>query len=242
MFFKKKTDKKNNSTKKSTTKKTTAKKSSSKKKSTPKKTTAKKTTPKKSTVKKTTPKKVTAKKSTTKKTTPKKTKVKKTADKKPKVKKAKKKISVKKQYPIKAPFPAYKGTKPYIFISYAHDDMSDVFKIIDKLNEKGYRIWYDEGIEPGNEWPESVGSAILKCSQFIVFMSSSAAKSRNVRNEINLAYNEQKDWMVVMMEKARLSGGMKLQLGTVQYINKYELTAPAFFEKIFTVLNSDLKN
>ena len=40
--------------------------------------------------------------------------------------------------------------------------MSEVFKIIEKLNEKGVRIWYDEGIEPGNEWPEIVGAAMLE--------------------------------------------------------------------------------
>jgi hypothetical protein len=60
---------------------------------------------------------------------------------------------------VRPPFPAYRGTMPYIFISYSHADMKEVFRIIKQLNSSRYRIWFDEGIEPGNEWPEVVGRA-----------------------------------------------------------------------------------
>jgi hypothetical protein len=144
--------------------------------------------------------------------------------------------------PVRPPFEAYKGSKPYIFTSYAHRDMSEVFGIIKELNQGRYRIWYDEGIEPGNEWPEVVGKAVLGCAQFLVFMSSAATRSRNVRNEINLAFSEDKDILVIFLEKTNLTEGMKLQIGTVQFINKFEMKEGEFVEKLKKVLSSDLRN
>ena len=29
------------------------------------------------------------------------------------------------------------------------------------LHDQGFRIWYDEGIRPGNEWPEEIGAAMI---------------------------------------------------------------------------------
>jgi hypothetical protein len=137
---------------------------------------------------------------------------------------------------------AYKGIRPYAFTSYAHKNMDEVFSIIKKLNRDRYRIWYDEGIEPGNEWPEIVGSAVVNCSQFLVFMSPYAADSRNVRNEINLAFSENKDIIVIFLQKTNLSEGMKLQIGTVQFINKFDLTDRDFYDKLTKVLPSTLRN
>jgi len=142
---------------------------------------------------------------------------------------------------VKPPFEAYKGIKPYIFASYSHSDMREVFTIIRRLNGGRFRIWYDEGIEPGVEWPEVVGRAIMRSSQFLVFMSPSAAGSRNVRNEINLAHSEGRTILVVFLRETRLSEGMKLQLGTVQHLNRFDMTEKEFLDKLARVLGSDLR-
>ncbi|MGQ9615752.1 MAG: toll/interleukin-1 receptor domain-containing protein [Spirochaetota bacterium] len=144
--------------------------------------------------------------------------------------------------PIKPPFEAYRGIRPFLFVSYSHRNMIDVFRILKRMYDNRYRIWYDEGIEPGNEWPEVVGKAIVNCSQYLVFMSPSAALSRNVRNEVNLAFTENKEIIVVNLEETRLTSGMKLQIGTVQHINRYEMGEKEFYEKLFKVLKSDLRS
>jgi len=143
---------------------------------------------------------------------------------------------------VKPPFEAYKGSKSYIFASYSHRDMREVFTIIRKLNDGRFRIWYDEGIEPGVEWPEVVGKAILHSGQLMVFMSPSAASSRNVRNEINLAHSEGRNILVIFLRETRLSEGMKLQIGTVQHLNRFDMTEREFLDKLARVLGSDLRN
>ncbi|MGO9310964.1 MAG: toll/interleukin-1 receptor domain-containing protein [Spirochaetia bacterium] len=142
---------------------------------------------------------------------------------------------------VKPPIEAYRGTKPYIFASYSHKNMKEVFGVIKKLAGARYRVWYDEGIEPGNEWPEEVGKALTGCQLFVVFMSPAAMDSRNVRIEINFASGENKSVMVVNLQPVELSEGMKLQIGTVQFINKHEMSDTEFIEKMKRVLSPDLR-
>ncbi|OHD74983.1 MAG: hypothetical protein A2V99_06145 [Spirochaetes bacterium RBG_16_67_19] len=154
---------------------------------------------------------------------------------------ARRKPAVPRGLQLKPPFEAYRGTKPYIFASYSHRDMREVFAVIKRLADGRYRIWYDEGVEPGNEWPEEVGRALLGSNLFVAFMSPSAIDSRNVRNEINLASSENKNILVVFLQLADLSEGMKLQIGTVQYMNKYEMTEKEFYEKLKKTLDPALR-
>jgi len=142
---------------------------------------------------------------------------------------------------VKPPFPAYRGTRPYIFASYSHRNMRDVFGIIRKISHDRFRVWYDEGIEPGNEWPEEVGRALTACRLFLVFMSPDAVESRNVRNEINMALSENKAIMVVFLQPTPLSEGMKLQIGTVQFLNRHEMTEAEFTAKLEQVLDPALR-
>jgi hypothetical protein len=142
---------------------------------------------------------------------------------------------------IKPPIEAYSGSKPYIFASYSHKNIKEVFWCIKKLAESRYRIWYDEGIEPGVEWPEEVGRALTGCRLFLVFMSPAAMDSRNVRNEINFASSENKSVMVVFLQPAELSEGMQLQIGTVQFIHKNEMTDAEFLDKMRKVLDPELR-
>jgi hypothetical protein len=142
---------------------------------------------------------------------------------------------------IRPPLEAYRGAKPYIFTSYSHKNMREVFGILRKLADSRYRIWYDEGVEPGNEWPEEVGRALMGSNLFMVFMSAAASNSRNVRNEINLASSENKNILVIFLQPTTLSEGMKLQIGTVQYMNKHEMGEGEFIEKLKKTLSTELR-
>ena len=134
------------------------------------------------------------------------------------------------------PLKAYLGIKPFIFISYAHKNNKAVYKVLHELHNNRSRLWYDEGIEAGEEWPEIVGNRIRKCRYFLVFMSRAANNSRNVRNEINFALKENKKIVVVNLESTKLSDGLQLQIGSVQHIEKYNTKNRDFIKKLISVL------
>lgn len=82
---------------------------------------------------------------------------------------------------------AYEGKEPYVFVCYAHDDADIVYPEIIRLQNAGFRIWYDEGISPGLEWPETIARAIRDCSLFLCYVSPRLVISEHCRREINFA-------------------------------------------------------
>lgn len=111
---------------------------------------------------------------------------------------------------------AYEGNEKYIFFSYAHRDSATVLPMIEYMQEKGFRIWYDAGIEAGTEWPEYIEEHIENADKIVICMSPAALESRNCRNEINYALQLDKEVLVVYLENTELSKGMNLQLNSVQ--------------------------
>ena len=110
----------------------------------------------------------------------------------------------------------YNGDLPYIFISYSHKDTRFITCVIDALQRKGYRIWYDEGIEVGTEWPQSIATRIKNCSIFLAFISNNSLSSQNCTREINYAIKHKKDPIAIYLENVRLSDGMDMQLSSIQ--------------------------
>lgn len=117
---------------------------------------------------------------------------------------------------MKCSFIPYEGKEKYIFISYSHSDGEIVAPILERLNDKGFRIWYDDGIEWGSEWPESVASHLYNCEICMVFHSKRSIKSSNCRQEINYALKTSKSILSVFLENVELSKGMDMQLTSYQ--------------------------
>lgn len=74
----------------------------------------------------------------------------------------------------------YRGyDAPYIFVSYAHKDGNKASEVIEKLQMEQYRVWYDEGIDPGTEWDENIAEHIENCEYFIALLSREYLVSSN---------------------------------------------------------------
>ncbi len=139
------------------------------------------------------------------------------------------------------PFDAYTGDEPYVFVSYAHKDSHIVYPELLALHEASYRIWYDEGIDPGNEWPEEIARALAGASHFLVFISAGAIQSRNVRNEINFALNRNKRFLAVHLEDIELPPGLELRMGDIQAVMKWRMSDEQYMRKMIRALPDDLR-
>ncbi len=134
---------------------------------------------------------------------------------------------------MKCSFVPYEGKEKYIFISYSHSDGEIVAPILERLNDKGFRIWYDDGIEWGSEWPESVASHLHNCEICMVFHSKKSIKSSNCRREINYALKTSKNVLSVYLENVELGKGMDMQLTSYQsaFLFQYD-NMDLFLEKL----------
>ena len=99
--------------------------------------------------------------------------------------------------------PVYEGDKPYIFISYAHKDSERVCPIIKAMQQKGFRIWFDQGIEAGTEWPEFIAEHLEKAQNVIVFVSNAVMKSKNCAREVGFACDNGKEVLAVYIEQVQ---------------------------------------
>ena len=116
----------------------------------------------------------------------------------------------------------YHGSEPFIFISYAHLDSDRVYPIINGLEEHGFRVWYDNGIEAGTEWPEYIAEKIIASNVVVALLSENSLNSFNCKREINFAIDEKKELLVIHLEELKLSPGMKMQLNSLQAMFRYK--------------------
>lgn len=127
----------------------------------------------------------------------------------------------------------YNGSEDYIFISYSHRDKDAVFPILERMKEEGYRFWYDEGIDPGSEWPESIADHLGRCRVCLAFMSPNSLASQNCRREINFALSREKEFLSVILTPVEMTPGVEMQISTYQSILKYKYkTDDMFFERL----------
>lgn len=132
-------------------------------------------------------------------------------------------------------FKPYEGEDPYIFVSYAHADSDDVMRVISDMHERGFNIWYDEGIEAGSVWTESIGSHLAGASLMIGFVSDSYMASDNCRREMNFAVQKKKRVINIFLSETALTPGMELQIGGIWALMKYTYPSEEyFFDKLYS--------
>ena len=133
---------------------------------------------------------------------------------------------------------AYRGDDNYIFISYAHKDSESVMPVIEKMAKDGYRVWFDEGIDPGTEWDDNIASHIVGCGYFIAFVSTGYINSSNCKDELNYARDLEKDRLIIYIEDVQLPPGMAMRMNRIQSVfkNKY-LDENEFYNTVYSAKN-----
>lgn len=128
-------------------------------------------------------------------------------------------------------FRPYEGDEDYIFISYSHEDKERVFPILEMLNNEGFRIWYDGGIEWGSEWPASIEDHLIKAAVYMFFYSKAFILSKYCKQELSLAAKYDKKTLPVILEEVKekcedkdekQSSGFEILLSLYQAANAFQ--------------------
>ena len=129
----------------------------------------------------------------------------------------------------------YEGKEPYIFVSYAHRDSTAVFEVLTELQKRGYRLWYDDGIAPGSEWPEDIAQHLDAAAMVIAFVTPNSMKSQNCRREINFSLTREKPFLSIMLEPTEMPLGMEMQLSAQQSIIRHNYDSwDGFIRKVLS--------
>jgi predicted nucleotide-binding protein len=71
----------------------------------------------------------------------------------------------------------------YFFASYSHQDKQTVHYVIRELEKRGFNIWADTRLQPGENWQRSISYALENAFGLIIFLSSASLQSKWVTGE-----------------------------------------------------------
>jgi len=91
------------------------------------------------------------------------------------------------------------------FISYSRRDQEFAIDLATKLRMAGAKIWMDAlDILPGQDWEREIEKALYACERFLLILSPSAVDSDEVRAELNLARQENKNVIPVLHQECKI--------------------------------------
>ncbi len=113
---------------------------------------------------------------------------------------------------------AYQGDEPYIFVSYSHRNSQIVYRAIEQLCAAYFRVWYDEGIEPGRIWKSVLQKRVRDSRCVLAFLSHDSVASDHVIGELTMARNYGKQTFPVYLESTVLPASISEFISSYQAI------------------------
>ncbi|MGI9325738.1 MAG: TIR domain-containing protein [Pseudomonadales bacterium] len=132
--------------------------------------------------------------------------------------------------------PAYDGDGPFLFVSYAHVDADIVMPEMHWLQDRGFAIWYDEGIRVGTIWRQALADAITGSRGLIFFATKQSVVSRNCVREVNFALDEGKPVFVVQLDDTKLPDALRLSLSDRQALIRSNFDEASYRERLASAL------
>lgn len=128
----------------------------------------------------------------------------------------------------------YEGDQDYLFFSYCHEDAAEVYPIIERLVLEGFRVWFDDGIHPGEDWPEVIATHLSQAKLCVAAITKASAESHNCRNEVSFAISGNLPFLSLILEDFPMPAGIRLQLSSANYLRKFELSEDDFYNKLLS--------
>lgn len=125
----------------------------------------------------------------------------------------------------------YEGDLPYVFLSYCHKDAPIVYPIIEQLALDGCRVWYDNGIHIGTDWPEIIANHLNACYLCLAVLSKNASNSHSCKSELNFCCHNNFKILPVLIEDYPMTPGQALQLSNIQQLRMHQYPSRESFLK-----------
>lgn len=130
-----------------------------------------------------------------------------------------------------------------IYIAYSHKDY-EIHKVVkDKLVEKDFLVYSDDGINVGFNWAEEITDAIIKASSegcVIALITENSVESGFLIDEINLAISMMGRIIPIYVGNPSISARLSLQLGTCQCFRLPENPTEDEISKVIEQISSGI--
>lgn len=120
-----------------------------------------------------------------------------------------------------------------VFLSYASADRQRALAVADALEAAGVRVWIDRrGIAGGTLWIEEIARAVREAPALLVLCSAASVNSRNVRQELQLAWDQEKPILPLLLEPVEFPDGVAYVLHGRQWIDLGERSAAEWVAEV----------
>src|SRR5215207_10107876 len=108
---------------------------------------------------------------------------------------------------------------PHVFVSYASADHARVLPVVTALERAGVRAWIDRsGIAGGANYGPEIVAAIRESGALLVCCSAAAFASRNVRQEVALAWKHERPILPLLLERVAALDDLAYWLEAAQWV------------------------
>lgn len=116
--------------------------------------------------------------------------------------------------------PAPKARRRTVFLSYAHGDGGDLAARLEAdLRASGFRVWWDQGIRPGDDWEQAIRQAVDQADALVVVFTPKAAGSRYVRAEWHYALDQRGIAVIPLLAPGFDPADLPLVLRIIQWVD-----------------------
>ena len=117
-----------------------------------------------------------------------------------------------------------------VFISYSSLNKAQADAVVSDFENNGIRCWYaPRDIMPGQEWVTAIHEAINSCKLFVLIYTDSSNESKQVANEVALAFNSGKTLIPFKLSDTQMSSELEYYLTRVHWLDAVD---PPLLESI----------
>jgi non-specific serine/threonine protein kinase len=127
--------------------------------------------------------------------------------------------------------------RPHVFISYASVDRERVLTVVDTLRSADVPVWLDKAdIQGGTQYGTEIGEGIRNCRALMLMCSAASLTSRNVKQEILLAWRYQRPYLPLMLERTPIPPELEYWLVGFQWIEVLDRPADEWLPRVLDAL------
>jgi TIR domain/Domain of unknown function (DUF4384) len=133
---------------------------------------------------------------------------------------------------LQNPFPGVE-----VFISFASQDLPRVLEVVRSLAEVGVRAWVDrQKILGGQNYGPEIVYGIRNCKVLALMCSDASLRSKNVKQEIQLAWKYERPYLPLLLEPTNFPDQLQYWLEGWQWIEVLDRPVTAWLPEVLAAL------
>jgi len=126
-----------------------------------------------------------------------------------------------------------------VFLSHSTNDLKIATDVDHALAEAGVSVWMaPRNIAPGVPWADAIVNGIEQCEVFLLVLSTQSNSSVQVLNEVSLSVDCKKRIIVLRIENVQPTGGLKLYLGAIQWLDEFTPDLRSHFPRLIEAIQN----